>query len=76
MSYEDVIDDMKRKRQPPLRAHEHFCSRCYPFKRTNGSARGWWRCTAKLCTKPMKAECRDCTAKAEATPDQRVRRGK
>lgn len=39
------------------RAHEHFCSMCYPQK-TNGQARGWWRCTAKPCIRPEKSICR------------------
>ena len=37
--------------------HEHFCRVCYPHLKTNGTARGWYRCTRTKCTKPMTAPC-------------------
>jgi hypothetical protein len=39
-----------------LKAHEHFCFKCYGHK-TNGVCSGWWRCVDSKCVKPEKAIC-------------------
>lgn len=36
-----------------LKAHEHFCARCYP---KNG---GWYRCVDPKCVKPQASVCRE-----------------
>lgn len=53
------------RKPPEPQAHEHFCSSCFP-KRTNGKARGWWRCLKVQCTKPLSSPCKKHQSVSEA----------
>lgn len=60
-----------RDPKPP---HEHFCSSCFPHRKTNGKARGWWRCFDDPCTKGLAVPCRKCQRPNVEGPTQEKRR--
>jgi hypothetical protein len=53
-----TMPDGEREAIAEIRYHEHFCSVCFSRNgRTNGQAKGWYRCGLKPCTKLPDWKC-------------------